>query len=141
MLIRLNALRRLAIVLQVLAFLLLAGVSWLDEAVDLPHILFGATRTPFRPEEAALETFVLAVVAVGSAVATNAILRRLVYLETFVAFCPACQRVRRHGEWTTISSYFQDREADALQYGVCPACAERQERPLAELAHPRMGSL
>lgn len=131
MLTRLNDLRRLAIVLQIVAFTLLAGVSWLDEAIDLPHLLFGATPTPFRPEEAAFETLLLALVAAGSAFATNAILRRLVYLESLVAFCPACQRVRRRGGWTSISDYFQDRESDALQYGVCPDCAERERRTRA----------
>jgi hypothetical protein len=122
---RINALRRLAIVLQVAGFVLVAGVIWLDEAIDLPHLLFGATPTPFRPEEAVFEMLFLGVTAAASIIVTSALLRRLGYVETLVRFCPSCQRVLRRGAWTSVSDFFQDEEAEALHYGVCPDCAAR----------------
>jgi len=125
MLTRLDSLRRVAVTLQVLGFVVVAGISWLDEALDLPHLLFGATPTPVRPEEAAFETLIIGVVAAGSVFITNALLRRLAYLESFLPFCPACQRVERRGEWTSISDYFQDQESEALHYAVCPDCARQ----------------
>lgn len=125
MLTRINALRRLAIVLQVAGFVLVAGVIWLDEAIDLPHLLFGASPTPFRPEEAMFEMLFLGITAAVSILVTSAILRRLAYVETLVRFCPACQRVLRRGEWTSVSDFFQEEEAEALHYGVCPDCAAR----------------
>jgi hypothetical protein len=106
----------------------LAVVSWLDEAIDLPHLLFRARPTPFRPEEAAFETLLLAVVAGGVVYLTNVILRRLAYVESFLAFCPSCQRVQRRGEWTSISDYFQEQEAGALQHGLCLDCASPGRR-------------
>jgi hypothetical protein len=122
---RLNALRRLAIVLQVAGFLLVAGVIWLDESIDLPHLLFRASPTPFRPEEAVFEMLLLGVTAAATILVTSAILRRLAYVEALVRFCPSCQRVLRRGEWTSVSDFFQDEEAEALHYGVCPDCAAR----------------
>jgi hypothetical protein len=122
---RINALRRLAIVLQVAGFVLVAGVIWLDEAIDLPHLLFGASPTPFRPEEAVFEMVLLGVTATAMILVTSAILRRLAYAETLLRFCPACQRVLRRGAWTSVSDFFQDEEAEALHYGVCPDCAAR----------------
>ena len=121
---RINALRRLALVLQIAGFALVAGVIWLDEAIDLPHLLFRAAPTPFRPEEAAFEMLLLGITATATILVTSAILRRL----ALVRFCPACQRVLRRGEWTTVSDLFQDEEADALHYAVCPDCAGREAR-------------
>ena len=128
---RINALRRLALVLQVAGFVLVAGVIWLDEAIDLPHLLFRASPTPFRPEEALFEMLLLGLTAAASILVTSAILRRLAYVETLVRFCPSCQRVLRRGEWTSVSDFFQDEEADALRYGVCPDCAARGSGPVA----------
>ena len=125
---RINALRRLALVLQIAGFALVAGVIWLDEAIDLPHLLFRAAPTPFRPEEAAFEMLLLGITATATILVTSAILRRLAYVEALVRFCPACQRVLRRGEWTTVSDLFQDEEADALHYAVCPDCAGREAR-------------
>lgn len=122
---RINALRRLAIALQVAGFVVVAGVIWLDEAIDLPHLLFRASPTPFRPEEALFEMLLLAGTATVTILVTGAILRRLAYVETLVRFCPACQRVLRRGEWTSVADFFQDEEAEALHYGVCPDCAAR----------------
>ena len=122
---RIDALRRLALVLQVAGFVLVAGVIWLDEAIDLPHLLFRASPTPFRPEEALFEMLLLGLTAAASILVTGTILRRLAYVETLVRFCPSRQRVLRRGEWTSVSDFFQDEEAEALHYGVCPDCAAR----------------
>lgn len=128
MLTRLNALRRRAIGLQVLGFILVGEVIWLDEAVDLPLHLFHAPPSPFRPEEAAFELLLLAIVGTASVLLTNWLLRRLAAAESFIAFCPSCQRIQRRGEWTSISDFFQEQEAGALQHGVCPACSGSSQR-------------
>ena len=135
MLARLDSLRRRAVALQVLGFALIAGISWLDETIDLPHLLFGATPTPFRPEEAAFETLLLGIVGAGSVLITNSLLRRLAYMESFLPFCPACQRIQRRGAWTSISDYFQEQEGEALQYGVCPDCARRGRAGPQAMSH------
>ena len=128
MLTRLNALRRRAIGLQVLGFVLVGEVIWLDEAIDLPLHLFHAAPSPFRPEEAGFELLLLAVVGTASVLLTNALLRRVAQAESFISFCPSCQRIQRGGEWTSISDFFQEQEAGDLKHGVCPACAGPSQR-------------
>lgn len=123
MLTRLDALRRRAIALQCLGFMLVGEVIWLDEAIDLPQLLFHARPSPFRPEEAAFELLLLAIVGVASLLLTNTLLRRVARAESFISFCPSCQRIERRGEWTSISDFFQEQQADELKHGVCPACA------------------
>jgi hypothetical protein len=128
MLNRLNALRRRAIGLQVLGFLLVGEVIWLDEAIDLPLHLFHAPPSPFRPEEAVFELLLLAIVGTASVLLTNTLLRRLAHAESFISFCPSCQRIERRGEWTSITDFFQEQQADELTHSVCPACAGTSER-------------
>ena len=118
-------LRRSFLALQTLSFLMVAVVIWLDEAVDFPHMFFHAVPTPFRPQEAGLESILLALVALGSLAITNTLFRRLAEADSFLAFCPACQRVRRGDEWTTASDVVQDYLGDAAHYGLCPACLSR----------------
>lgn len=121
---RLNAFRRRAIGLQVLGFILVALVIWLDEAIDLPRLLFHARPSPFRPEEAGFEMLLLTIVGAASILLTNRLLRRLEYAESFISFCPSCQRILRRGGWTSTSDFFQEQEADDLKYGTCPECAQ-----------------
>jgi len=122
---QLTSFRRLALGLQALSFLLLGLAIWLDETVDLPHRLFHATPTPFRPEEAAFETVLLAAVAVTSLWLTNMLLRRLVEVRMFLPFCLVCQRVRSGGRWTSVSDFLQQEGSDLLDYGFCPDCGTR----------------
>lgn len=125
---RLNAFRRRAVGLQVLGFILVALVIWLDEAIDLPRLLFHAQPSPFRPEEAGFEMLLLTIVGAASILLTNRLLRRLEYAESFISFCPSCQRILRRGEWTSTSDFLQEQEADALKYGTCPECAESERQ-------------
>jgi hypothetical protein len=122
---QLIALRRIAVGLQALGFLLVMAVIWLDESLDLPHLLFHAAPTPFRPEEAGFETACLALVGLASLVLTSALLRRLSYAQSFIAFCPSCQRVRRGDDWTSLSDLLQGEQAHVLSYNLCPGCTAR----------------
>jgi len=123
------ALRRLSLGLQAVSFLLLISVIWLDETLDLPHLLFHAARTPFRPEEALFETLLLVIVGLISLALTGFLLKRLVYAQSFLPFCPACQRVRRGERWTSASDFLQEEQTDLLGYGLCPTCSSRGSGP------------
>jgi hypothetical protein len=119
---RLVHLRRLAVGLQALGFLLVGVVIWLDEYLDLPRWLFHAQPTPFRPEESAFETALLAIVALASLAVTTSLFRRWAQAQFSAAFCISCQRIRNGDEWTTLSEVLQSDQGDALVYGLCPSC-------------------
>jgi hypothetical protein len=53
-----DRLPRTAIMLECVGFLAIICISWLDELIDLPYYLFGAPPSPFRPEEAIVESVV-----------------------------------------------------------------------------------
>lgn len=80
--------------LEAVGFLLILAIIWMDELFDLPHLLFGAPRTPVRWIEGFLESFLT--IAVGAAVVltTYRAFRRIEYLESLVVMCAWCRRGR-----------------------------------------------
>lgn len=112
--------------LQSLGFALVLATLWADELLDLPHVLFHATRTPGRLSEAAFESVVVAVLGVLTTVFTARLMRRIIALEAFVVLCSWCRRIRREGEWLTLESFFAAHQADT-SHGLCPDCATKLE--------------
>ena len=114
--------RRLLLV-ETGGFLLVSLIIWLDELLDLPHILFGAPPTPLRVAEGALESVLtLALGAVVVAVTARAF-RRILYLESLVVLCAWCRRVRDGGDWLTIEQFLERQHAAETTHGICERCA------------------
>ncbi len=80
--------------LEAAGFLLIVAILWMDEIIDLPHVLFGTVPTPVRWGEGALES--LLTIAVGTAVVliTYRAFRRIEYLESLIVMCAWCRRLR-----------------------------------------------
>jgi hypothetical protein len=56
--------------LETVGFPLIVAITWMDELLDLPHLMLGAARTPVRWGEGILES--LLTIAVGMAVVRSA---------------------------------------------------------------------
>jgi len=108
--------------LELLGFAAVLAVLWLDEYVDLPFRLFGALKTPPRPQEFWFEAVALLLVAVGVIVATLWVFRRLRYLEGFVQVCAWCRKVQVGEEWISFEQYLKREYAVHSSHGICPEC-------------------
>ena len=117
--------RRIAL-LELLGFLLIIGVIWADELLDLPHYLFRAPATPLRISEAAFESIAVGILGLLVIIVTLRMARRVVYLESFMVICAWCRRVREEGRWTRLEEYLSARRAQT-SHGLCPDCANRLE--------------
>src|SRR5882762_2013815 len=96
-----------ALVLEALAFVLVALLIWVNEYLDLPHLLFGSPATPWRPIEVAIESgFVLLLGAAVTAVSWLTF-RRLAYLESLLILCATCQWVGDEGRWMGFESLLE----------------------------------
>ena len=110
-----------AIILESAGFLIVICAIWLDELIDLPHFLFGAPITEFRPQEALLESslaLVLGVVIVGYTV------RLVRHLESLIVLCAWCRRVGVDGDWVSMEEFLLMHRAET-SHGICPECAHR----------------
>jgi len=123
---------RLIRFIESFGFATVVSVIWLDELLDLPHLLFGAPVSPVRVEEALFESVGVTLLGVAVFLATGRILRRLAILEKFVTICAWCRRVRRGGEWLSLEHYFAQHES-STSHGICPDCEARVTR---ETSHP-----
>ncbi|HEX5385304.1 MAG TPA: hypothetical protein VFW66_01240 [Gemmatimonadales bacterium] len=118
-------------------FLFVILLIWLDEYLDLPHILLHAARSPIRPEECWLES--TAVVLLGALVVAASVraFHRIRELETLLTICAWCKRIRTDGEWVSIETYVNRRDNLHTTHGMCPACYQETANAPAQMPGPR----
>jgi hypothetical protein len=108
--------------IELIGFLAVLAIIWLDEFVDVPSLYFGATKTPPRPEEYWFET--ISVVILGATVVSGTlwVLRRLRYLERFVRVCAWCRKALVNDVWVSFENYVKIRHGVKSTHGICPIC-------------------
>ena len=108
---------------QALGFSVVITLSWLDELISLPSILFGGTPTPPNWHEAALESAVALAVWLPVFLITRKLLRRLFHVERLVRICPSCRRIGNGDEWMPMEEYFAKGFDQRTAHAVCLDCA------------------
>jgi hypothetical protein len=125
-----------ALLLEALGFVFVALLIWVNEYLDLPHMLLHAAPTPWRPVEVAIESgFVLLLGAAVTGVSWLTF-RRLAYLESLLTLCAGCQRVGDEGRWLEFELFVESRDRLETTHGMCPDCqitlGPAFSRPFAE---------
>ena len=115
-------LRRI-LLLEAIAFLAIVAIIWLDEVLDLPHLLFRAPPTPLRLGEGFLESILTLAVGIGVVLVTGRAFRRIEYLESLIVMCAWCRRVRDGGDWVTVELFLERQHHAQTSHGICDACA------------------
>src|SRR5690348_1935896 len=117
-----SAVLRRTLWLESAGFLLIVAIIWMDEILDLPHLLFGATPTP-RLGEAWLESILTATVGAAIVSITYRAFRRIEYLESLVVICAWCRRVRADREWLSMEEFLERQHNAQTTHGICEGCA------------------
>lgn len=110
--------------LEAMGFLLIVAIIWMDEVLDLPHLLLGAAPTPVRWGEGALESLLTIAVGVAVVVITYRAFRRIEYLESLIVMCAWCRRVRSSDEWLSVEVFLQRQHQSQTSHGICETCAK-----------------
>lgn len=117
---------RRVLVYEVAAFCSIILFIWLDELLDLPHILFGAEATPVNWLESLMESVMVAIVGIVIVHFTHKIFLRMKYLEGILPVCASCKKIRdTANNWHPIESYIRDRTDVDFSHSICPECAAR----------------
>ncbi len=113
------------LVCELAAFAAIIALSWLDELVGLPALLFGGA--PHHPEfrDSAMESVVVILVAIPVLLLSRRLLSRLFYLEKFLKVCAWCKRVDAGGRWLPMDRYFEAGFNQQTTHGMCPDCYEK----------------
>ncbi len=108
-------------------------LSWLTEAVRIPHLLFGEPFTP-NWERAILRTAVVGLIWLWVYICTKRLLKRLHYLEEFLRICGWCRKVCYDGNWVPMEHYFNSQFDMRTTHGMCPECLKKGKAELSQRA-------
>lgn len=112
------------------AFCLLIVLSWLTEAVRIPHLLYNENFIP-NYHRAILRSVVILLIWFWVYRATRQLLRRLHHLEEFLRVCSWCRRVCHDGEWLGMEDYFNSRFDTKTTHGMCPDCLQKKVKEIS----------
>lgn len=115
--------------IEILGFGLIILLTWLDELVRLPSLLFGGEYQS-NYAEAVMETLIILAVALPVILITRKMLNRLHYLEGFLRVCAWCRKVDHDGQWLPLEEYFQRRFNTLTTHGMCPECFAKTNQEL-----------
>lgn len=119
---------------EIIGFLSAILIIWIDELVDLPHIIFGTLATPVNYPESIFESAAIFLLAVIIIYLTHTILKRLTYLEGILPVCSFCNKIRSKEQWIPIEEYISEHSGADFSHGVCPECAEANYGEIMEMS-------
>lgn len=117
----------------------IVALIWLNEILDLPHLLMGAPRTPVNWRESLLETLVVLPIFGFLMVWTRKTIARLQLLEGMLPVCSNCKKIRdEKGDWSPMEVYIHQRARVDFSHGICPDCLAKHYPEVARkrLAKP-----
>lgn len=116
---------------QSLAFLAIMALTWLDELIALPQLIFNPQSliTDFRGS--ALKMLLILAVWLLVANSTRRILARIRYLEGFIRMCSWCHQVHYKGEWVSMETFMERGFDTPTTHGICPHCLAQQKAAIA----------
>ena len=112
---------------QSVGFLAIIALTWLDELIALPSLIFGNQSFIFDFRESALKMLlVLAVwfLLIGS---TRRALTHARYLEDFMRVCAWCRHIDYKGNWISMEDFLEQGFDTSTSHGICPACLAKNQ--------------
>jgi hypothetical protein len=117
---------QLIVWLEAFALIFIIFILWLDELLDLPHLLLGAPTTPANWQEAFLESCLVAFIGGLMIWSTHLLLKKIRHLEGVLPVCSSCKKIRNsQGEWIQIESYIASHSEAEFSHGLCPVCLKK----------------
>jgi hypothetical protein len=113
---------RLIIALEAGLFIIMLIVIWLDEFIDLPYLLLGAPRTPYRVQEYLFETASILIVGVIVITLTIFMQYRFRNYERFLRVCAWCRKVWVDDQWVCFEEYVERSQSLRSSHGICEEC-------------------
>ncbi len=120
------------LLMELAGFTILILATWLNELFDLPHYLFGISKTPINYEEAFFESaFILLLTLVVISV-TKRLLKRIAQLEEILPICMFCKKIRspdsdpeEQESWESVEMYIHGSTGTRFSHSICPECKKK----------------
>jgi hypothetical protein len=115
------------ILYQNLGFLGIMVISYLDELIKLPSLIFSDDPFAFVFRRATLDMLTVLAVWFLVSASTRRILERVRYLEKFMRVCAWCRKIDYKGEWMRLEDFMEQGFDTPTTHGICPECLRQQK--------------
>lgn len=114
---------------QLLTFIMLVLLIWLNEIMDLAALWFGSAPAPmnvFRGCVMTIGTIVVAIVTIG-----HTYLQQKQIISGLLTVCASCRRIRVDQElWEQLDEYISEHSVALISHGICPKCFDEMQREI-----------
>lgn len=120
---------------QLMSFLLLILVVWVNEVLDITALWFGTTDSPpnlYRGFMLTICIIGVAVVAVGHTYTQQ---KRII--SGLLTVCSSCRKIRVDEHmWEQLDEYVSEHSLAAISHGLCPTCFEQMSKEIEAMDLP-----
>lgn len=109
---------------QFLGFVLLLGVIWVDQVLDLSEVFFGTPRPGSSWLGASIVT--VGVIVIGSITVAHTYVQQKRILQGFLRICTYCKKIKLDNQsWEQMEKYVTEHSRAEFSHGICPDCFKR----------------
>ena len=108
---------------QLMSFILLIVIIWVDEVMDLSNLWFG-----IRPENPNFYkgcTLTILVLCIAVVTIGHTYLHQKRLIKKLLVICSVCRKLQvNEDEWLHLETYFLEKSQTLISHGLCPQCYE-----------------
>jgi hypothetical protein len=122
-----NKTLKLVLISQLAILFLLFFMTISNEALDLPHYIFGDAPTSLqqRTGEVVIELIIISIIMIAEILMIKNFLKRIKVLEGFLPICANCKQIRKDDRWEQIEKYISDNSLAQFTHSICPDCVKK----------------
>jgi len=117
---------------QNLGFLCILLISYMDDLLKLPSLVFSENPFAFLYRRTTLDILLVLAVWFLVSTSTRRILERIHYLEKFMRVCAWCRKINYQGEWMPLEQFMRQGFDTPTTHGICKDCLAKQQEALAK---------
>jgi len=122
---------------QNLGFLVILAISYLDDLLKLPTLIFSEHPFAFVYRQSTLDILLVLAVWFLVSTSTRRILDRIRYLEKFMRVCAWCRRINFKGEWMPLEEFMRQGFDTPTTHGICTECLHQQQAAIEKAKQER----
>jgi hypothetical protein len=115
------------VLFQNLGFLAIIALSYLDDLLKLPKLIFSGHPFAFLFQRSTLDMLLVLAVWFLVSNSTRRIMEHVRYLEKFMRVCSWCRRINYQGEWMPLEEFMRQGFDTPTTHGICTECLRQQQ--------------
>ena len=124
------------LVYQSVGFLSIITLTWLDELIKLPSLVFSDHLLIWDFRESALKMLLILAVWFLLTGSTRRVLARVRYLEGFMRACSWCRHIDYKGNWISLEEFLHAGFDTPTTHGICPTCLAKNRAVFLKSKEP-----